>query len=138
MSNILVVDDSSIMRKSISAILKEAGHTVVAEAVNGFQACMEFDKYNPDLVTLDIDMPYMNGIDTLKAIIKRHPNANILMVAHADSSLICDALNAGAKGYVMKPFCIEELVNTVNSILESKSTLTGSCMERIYSIINSL
>lgn len=138
MINILIVDDSLIMRKSLSAILTEAGHNVVAQVGNGFQACRAFEKFHPDLVTMDIDMPFMNGIDTLKTIIRNHPNANVLMVANANSSLIYEALNAGAKGYVMKPFCIRDFINIVNSILNAENHLESGSLERIYSLINSL
>lgn len=137
MANILIADDSATMRKSLAAILAEAGYTVVAQAVNGLQACIEFERCRPDLVVMDINMPYMNGIEALKSIMRLHPSTNVLMLSH-EISLISEALAAGAKGYVLKPFYVQEFVNAVNDILHSDNTLADSSLDRIYSIISSL
>lgn len=139
MSRILIVDDSKIMRKSLAAILTEAGHTIVAEAGNGLQACKEFEKHRPDLVTMDIDMPYVNGLEALKVIMGKHPKANIVMVSSESSSrLICEVMSIGAKAFIIKPFYISELLDTVNNLLHFERVLEGDSLQKIYKTIQGL
>lgn len=107
MLNILIVDDSMIIRKSLTKILTEQGHKIVGEAQNGKEAIEQYSKLNPDLVTLDITMPVMNGIEALKKIKKKHPDVSAIMVtSHGEEKLVMEAIKNGAKGYVLKP--IEE------------------------------
>lgn len=139
MAKILIVDDSAIMRKSLEAILTEAGHIVVAQAGNGFQACMEFERHRPDLVTMDIDMPHVSGLEALKSIMAKHPKANIVIVSSVSSCrLICEIMEAGAKVFIIKPFSINELLDTINGILHSESRLGYDSLERIYQTIQGL
>lgn len=119
MSRILVVDDSSIMRRNITTILKKAGHEIVAEAPNGYIAYMEYKKYKPDLVTMDITMPIMNGIDSVKKIIQDFPDAVIIMISGDDQKhKIISAIQSGAKYYILKPFAAEKVVKIINDILK--------------------
>ena len=124
MARVLIADDSIMMRKTLREILTKSGHTVVAEAADGVEACREFDLHQPDLVTLDIYMPIMSGMDALREILSRHPHARIIIVSsEGGSSMICQALKSGAKSYVIKPFFIHSLVDTVNKILQYDSTV---------------
>lgn len=136
MAKILIADDSIIMRRNLRTILSEAGHTVIAEVGNGFQACLEYEKYRPELVAMDIDMPFVSGLEALKIIISKHPNANIIILSNKNSSrIICEAMNIGAKAVIIKPFRIQELIDTVDNVLNFKSTLNLDSLEKIYNAI---
>lgn len=116
---ILVVDDSVILRKAIINIFKEMGHEVIGEAGSGFEAIEDYKKLSPDLVTMDITMPGIqgvhNGVEALKQIKEYDSEANIVMVtSHGEEELVLDAIDAGAKGYVLKPVTKDK----VKSILE--------------------
>lgn len=118
MANILVVDDSAIMRINIRSILGEAGHNVVSEAENAVQAFYEYQKFRPDLVTMDINMPGTTGIEATKRILKSNPDAKIIIVSSLEQkNQVVDALEAGAKHYVLKPITPERLLQRINSVL---------------------
>ncbi|MDF2591321.1 MAG: response regulator [Clostridia bacterium] len=139
MANILIVDDSSLIRETLKAILTEAGHAVIAEAGNGYEACMEFDKHQPDLVTMDINMPYMNGLEALDTIMCKHPHAKVIMVSNeVRNSFINQSLHLGAKSYIMKPFDIQGVVTTVNKILQCGNHISTAGLQSIYTKISSL
>lgn len=138
MSKILIVDDSLVMRKNLKTILTEAGHTIVAEAANGVQACKEYNKYQPDLVTMDVTMPFMNGVDALKKIIFEFPNAKVVMVSIASSSkLILEAMQCGAANYVLKPFTVEKVLTTVNQALRINEQISSETVSKIYKALHS-
>jgi DNA-binding NarL/FixJ family response regulator len=119
MSNILIVDDSILMRRNLRILLQQAGHTVVAEASDGMQGFTEYEKHLPDLVTMDITMPLMNGIDSVKRIIAKYPQANIVMISALDQkNMVFEAIQSGAKHYILKPITIEKILSTINSILQ--------------------
>lgn len=105
MARVLLVDDSHLMRKMLANILVAGGHTIVAEATNGAQAVAMFHIHQPDVVTMDITMPEMDGIQAVTAIVAMYPMACIVMVsAIGQSAIMTEALNAGAKGFIVKPF----------------------------------
>ncbi len=122
MANILIVDDSSMARRNLTLILKQAGHTIVSEASNGVQAYAEYEKHKPDLVTMDIFMPIMNGIDSTQKIIKSFPDAKIIMISALNQrSSIFEAIQSGAKHYILKPFSYEKVVEIINEVLKSNA-----------------
>ena len=115
---ILVVDDAQYMRLVIKDIFTKAGFEIVAEAENVQQAFEQFEKHKPDLVTMDIVMLGMSGIEGTKRIIKQNPGAKIMMVsALGQQSLVVDAIKAGAKGFVIKPFTPEAVIDEARRIL---------------------
>ncbi len=123
MPNILIVDDSILMRRNLRILLQQAGHTVIAEAADGMQAFSEYEKHLPDLVTMDITMPLMNGIDSVKKIIAKYPQANIVMISALDQkNMVFEAIQSGAKHYILKPITIEKILSTINSVLQISST----------------
>lgn len=118
MARILVVDDSAIMRKNLKTILEKAGHTVVGEAINGGQAHLMYRSHYPDLVTMDITMPNVNGIEAVKIIRKEFPEAKIIMISALDQrSMVLEALREGAKHYIIKPIDPETVSKVVNKVL---------------------
>jgi len=121
MSTILVVDDSAIMRRNLVTILTQAGHTVVAEAINGGQAHLFYRTHLPDLVTMDITMPGLNGIEAVKLIMKDYPDAKIVMVsALSQKNMVFEAIELGAKHYLIKPIIAETVISVVNKVLGIK------------------
>jgi len=108
--NVLVVDDSLVTRKKLTVILNELGHKVVQTASSGREALPAYESCKPDLVTMDITMPDMDGIEATRSIIERFPNALIIMVtSHGQEHMVLDSLKAGAMGYVLKPFHQDKL-----------------------------
>jgi len=118
MARILIVDDSLVMRKNLKIILQEAGHTVVGEAIDGQQAYLEYRKAKPDLVTMDITMPKVDGIDALKNIMDNFPKANVIMISALDQkSKVFSALRNGAKHYIIKPVTAEKIITVIDKVL---------------------
>lgn len=103
----------------LTKILEELGHEVVATAKNGRQAIDAYMENRPDLVTMDITMPDMDGIEASKKILEQDPEALIIMVtSHGQEQMVMDAIEAGAKGYVLKPFNKEKLADHIDKIME--------------------
>lgn len=118
MARIIIVDDSAIMRQGLKIILEQAGHTVVAEAADGLQAIQEYRIHQPDLVTMDVTMPKLDGINTVRNIITEFPQAGIIMVSgFNDRNTVIEALKTGAKHYIIKPISKEKLLAVINEVL---------------------
>mgnify|MGYP001015467932 FL=1 len=118
MANVLVVDDSIMIRKLIKTILENENHKVIAEASNGEEAYNMYTKFNPDLVTMDVSMPNVNGIIAVKKIINNYPEANIIMVsAISQRDMVFEALESGAKHYIIKPITREKIISVINEVL---------------------
>ncbi|MFC0214656.1 response regulator [Paenibacillus chartarius] len=119
MATILIVDDSILMRRNLRMLLTEAGHTVVAEASNGMEAYKEYAKHEPDLVTMDITMPVMDGLESLKKIIVTYPHAKIIMISALDQkNMVFEAIQNGAKHYILKPITLEKILETISLVLD--------------------
>ncbi|MFZ2853828.1 MAG: response regulator [Rhodocyclaceae bacterium] len=113
---VLVVDDSLITVKKISSMLTLLGHKVVMTAGTGREALTAYEACKPDLVTMDITMPDMDGIEATRLIRARDPDALIIMVtSHGQERMVLDALKAGAKGYVLKPFQQDKLQEVIET-----------------------
>jgi len=110
MAKILVTDDAAFMRMQLKDILTKLGHEVVGEAENGKVSIQKYEELRPDLVTMDITMPEMNGIEAVKAIKENHPEAVIIMCsAMGQQSMVLEAIKAGAKDFLVKPFTKERI-----------------------------
>jgi len=117
MLNIMVVDDSSIIRKLLSTKLEDMGYTVVAKAKSGKEAVELYKEHLPDLVTMDITMPVMNGIEALKQIKNSYKDAKIIMLtSHGEEKQVMDAITNGAKGYVLKPINEDKILEAIIKI----------------------
>jgi len=102
---VLITDDTAFMRMTLKNILEKNGYEVVGEAEDGKQAIDLYEQQKPALVTMDITMPNVDGLTAIKEIMKKDPEAKIIVVsAMGQKSLVIDALNAGAKDFVVKPF----------------------------------
>ena len=115
---VLVCDDAIFMRTMISDILSQAGFEVVGEAESGLQAVEKYRILKPDLVTMDIVMPDMGGIEAVREICKDDPEAKILMCsAMGQQALVVEAIQAGAKDFVVKPFQPSRVLEAVQRVL---------------------
>lgn len=125
MLKVLIVDDSLIIRKKVSKILENLGHEVVFDATNGQEAIDAYAKYKPDLVTMDITMPDMDGITAVKHIIKEDKDAKIIMVtSHGQEDMVIKSIQAGAVGYILKPISDEKLAQVIGEVFVEYATET--------------
>ena len=119
MARILIVDDSKTSRKFLRNMLEQAGHEIVAEAVDGAEGVEKFKIYRPDITTMDITMPKLGGIDAVKEIIDDDPDAKVIMVTAAGQKAnMVEALKMGAADFIQKPFEMDVIVNTVEKVME--------------------
>ncbi|TQR19470.1 response regulator [Psychrobacillus vulpis] len=117
MPTVLVVDDAVFMRTTIKRMLENHQFEVIGEAANGLEAVEMYRTLLPDVVTMDITMPGMTGIEAVKAIISEFPNAKIVMVtALGQQKLIVEAIEQGAKDFITKPFNPEQIVNILQNV----------------------
>lgn len=115
---ILICDDAIFMRTMIADILSGAGYEIAGEADSGLQAIERYKTIKPDLVTMDIVMPDMGGIDAVKEIVASDPDARILMCsAMGQQALVVEAIQAGAKDFVVKPFQAGRVLEAVQRVL---------------------
>ncbi len=113
----LVVDDAAFMRMSLKQILQANGFTDVFEAGNGQEALMMFKKEKPDLVTMDITMPEMDGITAIKEIMAIDPTAKIVVCsAMGQKEIVLEAIQAGAKNFIVKPFDAQKVAEIVKAV----------------------
>ena len=117
-NTVLVCDDAVFMRTMIGDILTQAGLEVVGEADSGAQAVEKYKQLKPDLVTMDIIMPEMGGIEAVKEITRFDPQARVLMCsAMGQQALVAEAIQAGAKDFVVKPFQPSRVLEAVQRVL---------------------
>jgi two-component system chemotaxis response regulator CheY len=114
----MIVDDAAFMRKRIRNILLKNGFEIVADCLDGKQAVEQYEQLHPDLVTMDITMPEMDGITALQKIKELDPNARVVMVsAMGQQSMVIKAIQAGAKDFIVKPFEPDRVLETINKVL---------------------
>jgi two-component system chemotaxis response regulator CheY len=110
MTRILIVDDSRTSRKILRGILENSGYEIVAEATNGQEGYDKYVEYRPDVVTMDITMPVLDGIEALKKIVGDYSDAKVVMVTAAgQKTKLVEAIQYGASEFVSKPFDPEQL-----------------------------
>lgn len=111
---VLVVDDAAFMRMMVKDILSKNGYEVVGEAENGLKALERYQELKPDLVTMDITMPEMDGISAVKEIKKVDPNAKVIMCsAMGQQAMVIEAIQAGARDFIVKPFQPDRVLEAV-------------------------
>jgi len=118
MAKILIVDDAAFMRMMIKDILQKNGYEVVGEAANGLQAVELYKAHQPDLVTMDITMPEMDGIEAVKQIKAINAGAKVIMCsAMGQQSMVMDAIKAGAVDFIVKPFQADRVLEAIKKIV---------------------
>ena len=116
---VLVVDDAVFMRRMLTDILTEGGYEVAGEAANGKEGVEQYKKVKPDIVTMVIIMPEMGGIESVKEIMKHDEKAKIVMVsAMGQQQLVVEAIQAGAKDFIVKPFESSRVLSAVERALK--------------------
>lgn len=121
MKSVLIIDDSTIIRKTIKDIVESANYQVIGEAEDGESGVKRYKKLKPDIVTLDITMPKKNGIDCLEEILKYDINAKIIIVsAINETELVLEAVEKGAVHYVIKPIKKEKMIKVMDDIKKYK------------------
>lgn len=117
MLKVLIVDDSLIIRKKITKLIVKLGHEVIFSAKNGQEAIDAYTEHKPDLVTMDITMPDMDGITAVKHIIKSDSKASIIMItSHGQEDMVIKSIQAGAVGYMLKPITEDKLAESIGEI----------------------
>lgn len=124
---VLIVDDVAFVRKTLAEIFLQARYQVVGEASNGQEAIEMYAKTRPDLVTMDIVMPQMSGIDAIRKLLKMDKEAKIIIVSAMDQeSLVMDAINVGARDYLLKPFSARDVIRTAERVLLGQGGSTSA------------
>jgi len=119
MATIMIVDDSIIIRKALKKILINLGHEVIAEVSNGREAVYQYAVSQPEIVTMDISMPIMDGINAVMEIMEDYSQAKIVMISAINQKhLVFEALQAGAKHYIVKPFDENIVKDTMALVLD--------------------
>lgn len=121
MISVLIVDDAAFMRLAIKNILNKNGFSVVADAKNGQEGVEKYIELKPDIVTMDITMPDMSGIEALKKIREYDPNAKVIMIsAMGQEGMVKEAILSGAKSFIVKPYKEEHIIQTLTKIASGK------------------
>ena len=117
MARVLIVDDAAFMRISIKNMLTKNGYEIVGEAENGAIGVEMYKDLHPDIVTMDITMPELSGLDALKEITKLDPQAKVVMVsAMGQEAMVREAIVSGAKGFIVKPFKEEGIIAAIKKL----------------------
>ena len=116
--NILIVDDAAFMRMMIKDILTKNGYNVAGEAENGAKALEKYNELKPDLVLMDITMPEVDGIQSLKNIKAADPSAQVIMCsAMGQQAMVIEAIQSGAKDFIVKPFQADRVLEAVKKVV---------------------
>ena len=119
MKSVLIVDDSIVSRKMLAKLIESSGYTVASHAINGKEALELYKKLSPDVVTMDITMPEMNGIDALKMIREYDSDAKVVIISAAgQAEKKQQAMEAGAAGFVTKPYDNQDILDAIAKCLE--------------------
>ena len=123
---VLVADDNEFMRGKLSEILRDAGCQVVAEAADGVEAVAAYEQHRPDVVTMDLVMPNMEGLEAITRIVAIDPDARIIVCsAMGSDDLVSSALEAGALDFLVKPYQVERVVDAVQASMPGAVFFAG-------------
>jgi len=129
---LMLVDDNGPVRRSLKSLLEREGFNVVVEAADGEQAVSMAHKHRPDVIILDLSMPHLNGIEAARRIHKSLPEVRtIILTVHREYHYVVRALEAGARGYILKGRAVEELVRGVHQVAEGKLFVSHGLSEPV-------
>ena len=121
---VLIVDDIPFVRQTLTEILAQAHYQVIGEAATGLEGVQQYQKLKPDLVTMDIVMPEMSGIEATRKILKLNPHAKVVIIsAMGQEQLVMEAINVGALDYILKPFTAQDVLKTAERVLATDTPL---------------
>lgn len=121
MATVLIVDDSRTSRKILRGLLERAGFVITGEAVNGEDGYLKYKELQPDVVTMDITMPVMDGIETLREIKSLYPELKVIMVSAAgQKGKVIEALKLGAIDFIQKPFEPDDIAAVINRLIPNE------------------
>ncbi|HEY3423232.1 MAG TPA: response regulator [Negativicutes bacterium] len=113
---VLIVDDAVFIRRTLKMMLEQNGYEVVGEAANGLEGVLKYSELKPDLVTMDVTMPQMDGLTALKSIKKINPSAKVVMItALGKEDTVKEAVLSGASGFIVKPFVQEQVLRGLSA-----------------------
>ncbi len=119
MKSVLIVDDSIVSRKMLAKLIESSGYSVASQAINGKEALELYKKLSPDVVTMDITMPEMNGIDALKMIREYDPQAKVVLITAAGQIEKKEqAMEYGATAFITKPYDNQDILDAIAKCLE--------------------
>ena len=119
MKSVLIVDDSVVSRKMLAKLIESSGYTVASQAINGKEALELYKKLSPDVVTMDITMPEMNGMDALKMIRDYDPNAKVVLITAAGQTEKKEqAMASGAAAFIVKPYENQDILDAIAKCVE--------------------
>ena len=120
-TRVLIVDDAVFMRNTLKEIFTSSGYEIAGEAANGVEAVEKYRDVTPEVTTMDIVMPFKNGIEATREILKQDPAATIIICsALGQESLVMEAIEAGATDFIVKPFKAENVIQVVKKALASR------------------
>jgi two-component system chemotaxis response regulator CheY len=120
-TRVLIVDDAVFMRNTLKEIFTSSGYEIAGEAANGVEAVEKYRDVTPEVTTMDIVMPFKNGIEATREILKSDPSATIIICsALGQESLVMEAIEAGATDFIVKPFKAENVIQVVKKALASR------------------
>ena len=117
MKNVLIIDDSALMRRMMKRAIVGSGNAIAGEANNGTTGIEKYKELRPDVVTMDVTMGDMSGIDALRRIMEYDPDAKVIMVSSMGQEVIVrDAIMSGAKGFIVKPFHNDQIYDAIRKL----------------------
>lgn len=121
MARIMIADDSEAIRLVLKDILEIGNHEIVAESADGQETINKFSEVTPDALLLDLAMPKKDGLEVVKEIMTKHPNAKIILITASDNqNIISQCLRAGASAFVSKPFDFDNVLQIISNTISSK------------------